>query len=508
MSLITEVLSSLDESGVRVWIEHNRLICIPVRGELTEDQNKRLQQIEPEIIDALTPTKLHPFGCKIPASHSRIGLAPLTFRQEWLWNMEGGEYWVITDSYIINGQLDIDVLCESVDTVVRRHESLRTRFIGIDSLIRQQIDEPIARQLEVVDCSDEFEGADNKASRYLERFYNEAENLSSGSLFRSILLKLDEHKHIFAIAIHHIVTDAESLFVIFKELLLLYKALVRGERASLPDISMQCADYAIWQRSKKFKWNEEYWQKRLSGAAAIEWPIDDGLENVGRRSLGMQEILFGQPLSSALLELARRERTLQAMVVLTVYVSLVSAVYNENDLLIPFNITGRQRAEHVNMTGYFTHPLFLRVEMSGKETFLDLLRIVSEEFRNAYKFSDFGKLVNQVPQLMRGTYFQWLSSKELMQRAIVEAQWNRDLFAIEPFTVHRSGRPGPGGRLEFTNLALPLYASPQGICGNVLYRADLFKSSTMLRFSQNFRCMAECIVRNPLGQVRSFRFQH
>jgi non-ribosomal peptide synthetase component F len=214
--------------------------------------------------------------------------------------------------------------------------------------------------------------------------------------------------------------------------------------------------------------------------------------------------LFGDTLSEQLRELARRERALLATVMLAVYVAVLYRCCNQRDFIVPFFVAGRQ-SEHKSVVGYFSHILYLRMQLTGGETFRELMSYVGNEFFRALSHQDFGRMATQEPRLLEGTFFQWITwhPDDALSLPLPETQGSRELtverVAVVDFAENLTAIP-PG----MVDVEVTFFDTAKGIYASGVYRADLFTADTMERFMGNLRSAAERFVSNlhaPLATV-------
>jgi len=504
MNRVTDLLSSMRTSGVRLWVDRGQLRCRALRGLLTAEQVGLLRERRHEIIAALTLTQNTDADAVTRARQSMSEPAPLAIQQDpdgksFHKYANGMNAWVRC-ALRLRWIVDVDVLRKSVATVVRRHESLRTRIIVVDGMPKQQIDAPNEDPLELVKLSAESgDDVENDVRRSLEKLFTRHVDLGIGPLFEIKLFQLDEQDYVLAVTIDRILCDGASLALLLGEIWVAYRDLLHRRQSSLSKISMQYADYAAWQQSRRPYWlagNDTYWEVRLFGAVRTHLMKDSGLETVKRLSVAILPVSFGKTLSSALQNLASRERTTLGFVVLALCAATLSCWCDQRDFIVPVIVSGRHRPEHVNLIGSLAHALPLRIQLSGDETFMDLLHIVSQEFFAAhehiesYVHIELAKLADssQLPDLYRGLWFNWVPP---------ELEDTDPPFGVEPFPVEVPlGSFVPAGEigLSFSN-------TTQGICGHGVYRADLLTANTVQRFLQLFREIAENVANDPHARV-------
>ena len=178
----------------------------------------------------------------------------------------------------LKGPLNLGALEQSFNEIIRRHESLRTTFSSLEGKAVQVIAPSLRISLDVVDLRDHAQG-EEEAMRLAQEEARRPFDLARGPLFRSKLLRLGEDDHVLLLTMHHIVSDGWSMGIFSRELSVLYRALVTGESSALPELPIQYADFAVWQREwlqgEVLERQLSYWKKQLAGAPVrLELPTD------------------------------------------------------------------------------------------------------------------------------------------------------------------------------------------------------------------------------------------
>jgi len=438
----------------------------------------------------------------LPATRARL---PLTFQQQWLWRLaRENPDWNCILPYIlrITGKLNVRRLRESFEAVVHRHGSLRTRIVTVGGTAKQQVDEHPAH------CWD-YKSVDGASRPQLEanawRLLEEFADLKTGSpdspLLRVSLFALSDVEFLLAVGVHRVLADCSSIEQALRELWTSYCDFGYHRPPSLPPKVGQYADYAIWQERSSDEWHrkhESYWRSRLSGAERIRWPIDAHASLTATpRGVGKMSCLFGKALSSELQALARSLRTLPGTVILTTYVAALWRWCNQKDFILPFNIGGRQ-SEHRSVVGYFSHILYLRIELTADETFSQLLARVSNEFFRALTHQDFGRMAALRPEPLSATFFQWVTwhPQESFQLNVSPDEGEHGIVvqrvSFRDFEAGLSVTP-PG----LVDVEVNFFDAEEGIRACGFYRAELFTSDTIERFLHTVRSAAQQFVQNP-----------
>jgi len=415
------------------------------------------------------------------------------------------------------GPLDVEVLRRSIEALIRRHESLRTRLVTVDGLPQQWIDVPRAYRLKIVDLSGPvIEDRTSEAMRLVQEFVDQKIDLSLGPLFEARLWKLSTGEHVFVLMISHFVSDGMSNGILVRELWTLYDQAAGGHSFSLPALPIQYPDFAVWQQQTHMAWlnnHESYWRDHLKGLLRLEIPSDLRPEET-HDPVGLTvNVPFGATLTAQLQECARRERTLLPLVVLTVYASVISHWCGQNDLLILMLSHGRQgRPELQNMIGCLASALHLRVTLNDEDTFRSLLTRIQAELSCAFLHEDFGRVPDLLSECQSEVCFNWqptqwvggrldhhviLESASAIDRRSGESQGsphgNSDSqIQTEPFAARSP---------EVLKFAPTFFYATSGIHMAVLYRPDLLTQKRITWFARSVVGAAEQFAQNPGTRV-------
>ena len=239
----------------------------------------------------------------------RSNHTPLSFAQERLWFLDrldpDSPTYNVPAAFRLAGDLNLNALEQSLNEVVRRHEVLRTVFATVNGNPVQKILPSLAIALTPIDISQQPENERQPALQSLLK--EEAErpfDLSRGPLIRARLLRLSPLDHVLALNLHHIVSDGWSMGVLFRELSALYQAYGSGEPSPLPELPVQYADYAIWQRDwlqgENLDVQLSYWRKQLDGLSTLQLPTDHPRPPVQTYRGASQSLELSAQLSQAI----------------------------------------------------------------------------------------------------------------------------------------------------------------------------------------------------------------
>ncbi|HVB27458.1 MAG TPA: amino acid adenylation domain-containing protein, partial [Mycobacteriales bacterium] len=325
---------------------------------------------------------------------SREAELPLSFGQQQLWILDRIDPGNVTYSIPIvarlRGALDPSALERSLNAVVARHESLRTSFPAVDGRPRQAIAPELRLALPVVDLrglpAAELEA---EAHRRLQADIAASFDLQRGPLLRALLLQLADDEHLVLLDVHHIVSDGWSTGVLLRELAALYAAFTTDQPASLPDLPIQYADYAAWQRARlaagDYADQLAYWRAQLADLpAALDLPTDHPRPAVRSGRGARLPISLPPALVERLTALCQAEGVTLFMALTAAFQTLLHRYTGQDDVVVGTPIANRRRRDLEDLVGFFVNTLVLRTDLSGNPTLRQLLRRVREVTLGAY----------------------------------------------------------------------------------------------------------------------------
>lgn len=495
------LIQSLKERGATLSPENGQIRIQAPKGLLSQEDVVMLRERKAEIIPILEDAELDtrvPIGRRVPSS-----TVPLTALQLRAWKAarvhEPPKSMRI--AYIamrIEGPLDISLMQRSLEMVVDRHEVFRARFVEMNGTPECRIHESPNWRFEVVDLSRSDEQHAEEEVRLLSAdLILETFDLSIGPLFAVRLFKLLDCDHILVLAFDHMISDGVSIELLSKELWTLYRQRAEDSPALLPELPIQFPDYAVWQQRTYAAWlrlHGPYWKHHFSAAPPTRIPRDERLSGVECPAGALLRVPFGDVLSVKLREVAQLGRTLPALVILAIYVVLMSRWCRQRELIVSFTSNGRYRPELMGMIGWLAGPLYLRVDVSENDRFLDLVTRVNLEFTSAYDHYDFNRLPDLVPECVTDLFFncppRFFSGSQPM-----DYPWQaNNPLKVTPFafTVHR-----PLAFLPF------LLDCESGMTVVIEYRRDLFAATTIETFGYNLRRFAKEFAFKPEALVGS-----
>ena len=466
------------------------------------DLLKRLENLSPEkrelVLQKLKKQQQSPQLTPV----SRDQFLPLSFAQQRLWFIDQleGENCVYNVPFFwqISGLLNINALEQAITAIVHRHEVLRTNFCVINESPIQVIHPHPHPQMkmQVLDwrqltAEDQLSKAQHLATTELQQSFD----LSNAPLLRVKLLQLADQSHLLLLVIHHIVCDGWSMGIFRQELFTLYTAFCKQESSPLPELSLQYADFAHWQR----QWLQgdvlqnqlNYWQKQLAAVPPLlELPTDRPRPSTQTYRGSSEFLQLDQDVTQKLKHLSQQSGTTLFMTLLTVFTLLLSRYTGQEDIVVGSAIANRNRQETESLIGFFVNTLALRTNLQGNPTFKELLERVKQVTLDAYDHQDlpFEKLVDELGlerSLAHHPLFQVIFGLQNETQEILSTNG----LNLTPFTWENT--------TTLLDLSLIFRETPQGLTGEWEYTTDLFESETIQRMVGHFEVLLKQIIDHP-----------
>ncbi|MFB9907499.1 non-ribosomal peptide synthase/polyketide synthase [Allokutzneria oryzae] len=414
---------------------------------------------------------------------------PLSFAQQRLWFLN--EFEPDSTEYLtplavrLRGDLDVDALSSAMTALVARHEALRTTFESVDGRGVQRVSPPQPVRVPVVDTDDLDAALAEEATK--------AFDLATGPLLRAVLFRVSPQEHVLSLCMHHIVTDGWSGGVIMADLSEFYRAEVLGVPAELPELPVQYADFATWQRGRTDVLDTQlgYWRRHLGGVAPLELPTDRPRPAVHTTNGANVEFAVPAEVADRLRELARAQDGTLFMALVAACKVLFHRWSGQDDIAVGTVASGRERAELERLVGFFVNTITLRSTVDSSRTFTDFLRDVRGTVLSAFANQDvpFERVVDAV-QPDRDT-----SRTPLFQVMVV----------LQNLPGHAEGLTGlvaedvelPVTSASF-DLTVEFYEPADGdLTGVINYNTDLFDAGTAQRLSDQLSVVLRGVAADP-----------
>jgi amino acid adenylation domain-containing protein/non-ribosomal peptide synthase protein (TIGR01720 family) len=438
-----------------------------------------------------------------------VGRAPLSFEQERLWFLDqldsGSPAYNELGGVRLLGRLDLEALRRSLETIVARHETLRTSFAMQDGTPIQVIAPAGPFHLPLVDLRGTADGEPLEAAkrRVLEQV-QQPFDLERGPLLRICLFQLDDEDFVLAVVVHHIVSDGWSLGVFVRELVALYRAYAQGEPSPLPELPIQYGDYAAWQRrwmsGKILEEQLAYWTKQLQGAPPLlELPTDRPRPAVQTDRGAKRPLRYPKELADRLRDLGERGGATLFMTLLAAFQAFLSRYTGQHDIVLGTDVANRPRSEMEPLIGFFVNQLALRGDLSGNPTFDELLARVRRMTLDAYAHQavPFAKVVEALRPDRHLGYTPLYQAMFALQNAPL-GELSLPGLTLRSFDVDKESA-------KF-DLVLLLVESERGLGGLVEYNTDLFDGTTIERWMEHYGLLLEAVAADSRRRLLEIPF--
>ncbi|HEY0016583.1 MAG TPA: condensation domain-containing protein, partial [Longimicrobium sp.] len=421
--------------------------------------------------------------------------APLSFSQRRLWFLDrmepGNAFYNVPSALRLRGALDVPALERALGEIVARHAVLRSVFREVAG---EPVQAPLSPPPFVLPVDVLSDANDDALRAALAAEARRPFDLAGGPPFRARLFRLGADDHALIVTLHHVVGDAWSFGVLFRELGALYGAFAEGRPSPLEPLPIQYADYAAWQRqhgtAEALQPQLDWWTERMKGAPdLLELPADRPRPAVQKFRGGRHRLDLSTELTDRLRTIGGEHGATLFMVLLAAWQTLLARHTGREDMVVGSPIAGRGRAETEGLIGFFVNTLALRTDLSGDPSFRQLVERARRTALDAYARQDlpFETLVEalRIPRdLSRQPLFQTMLMLHRPQGTFALPG-----LACEPVEAD----PGT----SIFDLGLYAWDRPQGLRAMLEYNADLFDAATAARFADRFRTLLEGIAADP-----------
>ncbi len=431
---------------------------------------------------------------------SRDQAIPLTVSQERIWlldQLEGGSVaYNMPAALHLKGTLDVKSLEQALMEIIQRHEALRTNFKLVEGSPVQVINTPPNRILLIVDLKSLPEGEQwDKVRRLSIEAAQRPFDLCQELLLRTTILQLGEESHVLLLTMHHIIFDGWSVANFTKELATLYNAFCQEKPSSLPELPIQYADFACWQRQwlrgQVLEQQLNYWKQQLAGLPPrLELPTDRMRPAVQTFRGSNKSFKLSQELTQQIEAFCHQSGTTPYMILLAALAILLFRYSDQEDIAIGSPIANRRQREIEPLIGFFLNTLVLRIRLEGNPAFSELLKQVQEVALSAYAHQD-------VP-------FEYLTELLQPERNPSHSPWFQVLFVFQNMPKYEFNLQGltiDSWEIESNtskfDLSLYMEECQSQLVGTWEYNTDLFDAATIERINDHFRVLLEGIITNP-----------
>jgi myxalamid-type nonribosomal peptide synthetase MxaA len=418
---------------------------------------------------------------------------PLSFAQQRVWfidqlDPESAAY-NMSAALRLEGALDRHALERSFDEILRRHEVLRTTYAAAEGLPVQVIQPRLAANLPVTDLSTLPAGERGEALRRLAD--DEARrpfDLSRGPMLRTSLLRLADRDHVLLLTLSHSVADAWSVGVLVRELTALYAACCQGLPSPLPELPIQYADFALWQRQtltgETLERQLAFWRGQLAGAPPLlELPADRPRPSVQSFRGATLPVAIPRTEVEPVKALCQAEGATLFMALLATFQLALHRYSGQPEIVVGTPVANRGRVELEGLIGFFANTLALRTSLAGDPSFRELLGRVRTVARGALAHHDlpFERLVEELQPERDLAYTPLFQTMFVLQNAPMPE------LEMAGLTVRQMELDTATAKFDLT---LNLAEDEEGsLVGWIEYATDLFDRDRIARLAGHFRTL-------------------
>jgi amino acid adenylation domain-containing protein len=446
---------------------------------------------------------------------SREGSLPLSISQEQLWDFDqmipGNHLLNIPYVFHLTGTLDTEALADALREIIGRHEVLRTVFAKVDGRPVQVIRPVPEFQLPFIDLRNlDVEKMEEQAAVLTLEERTQPFDLSVGPLLRTKLVRLTDEDYLLLVTLHHIVGDRWSILVLRRELAQLYEAFSQKQPSPLPDLPIQFADFALWERrlmeSELMQTQLTYWKNQLTA------PLPKlAFQKVRRRNkrlsfrTGRKAISVEKGLFAAVKSLASKENCTPFMIMMAALNVVLHAHTGEQDIRVGTLVANRRLRETENLIGYFVNAVVLRTRLKPDMNWKDLLKQVREVTLGAYAHQElpFGRLAHALDQegnVKGDSLIQVLLNYQNL--SFPPAEFPGLTLAVLDF---QQAKLDSEMALTAVDLIFDLRETSTKLTGSVNYRSELFDDHRVASLIRVFHEALKAMVKDPNQVISVFR---
>ncbi len=405
-------------------------------------------------------------------------------------------------AYRLRGPLNLDALKQSLALLVDRHESLRTVFSEENGKHYQNVVESIPDNLDFIDLHELPESERESEARELFREESQRSfDLAHGPLFRVTVFRLSDHDHILTVTFHQAVLDGWSMGIFLRDFAEFYRSILQGSRPRLPDLPIQYADFAMWQREALqaglMDSQLSYWKSQLGEPLT---PLEFSTDVVERDETSFftarKEISISGKLYQSVKSLAREEKTTPYVILLTALNILLSRYFVPDDIRVATMVANRHRSEIENLIGHFANTIILRAKISENSPFREVERLIKDITVAAHSNQNlpFEALLQA---LENDTTIRCDALSPVLFIFQSESQPvilpNLEIVALDDF----QNTATPEVTLMNFDVVLSVKEHAEGLTGFVVYKVFVFDEVRISRFIENFETLLERIASDP-----------
>ena len=516
---IVDFLSDLRRAGIHISLNEDKLKIKAPSGALTNDIKLELKNRKEDIISFLRESTKEADTSSIPVV-DRSGELPLSFSQQGLWFIDqmhpGSVAYNMPFAVKLTGQINLDALNKAIAEIIKRHESLRSRFVeneeGVPHVL---IDKPA--DYAITQREQTIEGELNKGLLALAG--KEAMtpfDLKTGPLFRFQLIQVRHEQGDVSLllgSIHHIISDGWSMSVLLREIAVLYSVYVQGGESPLPPLPIQYPDFAAWQREflqgDTLEEQLGFWRNELAGVPSLLALPTDRVRPPEQTSNGAKYEFKLDDSRIAALETHCKKLGITLFTGLMAAWQLLLSQYAQQDkFCVGIPMAGRSRKETENLIGFFVNALMVKADLTNNPTVAEFVERVKNTVLGAFSHQDVPlqlilddlnvpRTLAHQPLAQVGFQLQNFSGQGAtdQEAAMIEKVAEATQLRMEPVVSDEAASK--------YDMILTMVQQGGGISGNVEYNTDLFDRSTIARMVEHFERAMDVVMYQSERPVQS-----
>ncbi|QIL90221.1 amino acid adenylation domain-containing protein [Microbulbifer sp. SH-1] len=505
MREITAVIEQLTSAGVYIFAESGKLKTKCPKEKLTPHVVALIKNNKDGLLRYLARQDSLSNDIDITIRRRALRSAPQSFSQRRLWlldQIEGGSpQYNMARVLRFSGELDISALQRSFETLIQRHESLRTTFrMNGEQVPVQEVHDAAEFSIPTHDIS-QLADADRETemARLIAFESTKPFDLNCSPMLRASLIKLGKTEHVLLFTMHHISSDGWSIGLVMKELSTLYSAYLLGANNPFPPLEIQYSDYAQWQldnlQGSELDRQIGYWKKKLYGLPAVHNLPLDGHRPQKQSFAGSTHVSYiDKAATAALRTLCQRQGATLFMGLHAAFSTLLSRYSREHDIVIGTPVSNREQTQVSDLIGFFVNTLILRTDFSGRPTFNQLLEQCKTTTLEAYEHQ-------QIP-------FEVLLEELKPARSLAYSPLFQVMLVLQPVALKEIDLPGVKVSFEGRETQVSVYDLTLNVTENEAgmeleweFNSDLFETETITRMSQHFDYLLSGLVRQPATPI-------
>ncbi len=408
--------------------------------------------------------------------------------------------YIISNSFILEGEVDAGVFGNVFNMLINRHESFRTVFAKKDGQFKQKVLTSIDFEIEECDFSKEA-STEKKVNELIKEAKTKRFDLYKGPLLRSYLIKIEEKKYVFIYAMHHIISDGWSMYVFGKDALNLYNSRINNEKVLVEPLTIQYKDYSAWQNnivnSDIYRKHKEYWHKILGGKLpSLNIPTDKSRTKSKSHGADLVSLTLSKYQMDSLLDISKSNYSTPFMTLLSLVKILLYKYTDQNDIIIGTPVSGRQNYNLRDQIGYYVNMLTLRNKVDGNKTFEQFLNSVRDNTQEAYNHQEypFSKLVEELSterNSVGSAFFDVIVLYNSDRDFVYENETsNSNHLSLKPF------KNSSNNIKSIFDLDFIFHHNNNEIKLSIIYDTDLFYRDTVKRILKHFNQIVTSVIEN------------